>query len=375
MSTRSVLITGGAGFIGSHVADELIANGFRVRALDNLTPQVHGEARRRPAYLSPSVELIVGDVRDPEAVARSLEGMDAVIHLAAAVGVGQSMYDIEHYTSVNNIGTAVLMEAVVKRKVRRLVVASSMSVYGEGLFRDADGGVREASSRTLAQLRRGDWEVMDDRGRRLEPVPTPETKSVTLESIYALSKYDQERMCLVLGRACDVPTVALRFFNVFGTRQALSNPYTGVLAIFASRLLNGNRPLVFEDGNQQRDFVAVADVARACRLALESEAASGHVLNIGSGRPRTIVEIARKMAEVVGKPDLAPEITGKYRMGDVRHCFADISLAKDVLAYEPRVPFDEGLADLSGWLVGQAGNATDRVADAKAELDARGLTL
>jgi len=375
MAIRSVLITGGAGFIGSHVADELIANGYRVRALDNLTPQVHGEGRRRPPYLASSVELIVGDVRNANDVARSLEGMDAVLHLAAAVGVGQSMYDVEHYTSVNNIGTAVLMEAVVKRRLKRLVVASSMSVYGEGLFRDAEGTIREARSRTLAQLRRGEWEVLDERGRHLEPVPTPETKGVTLESIYALSKYDQERMCLLLGRAYDVPTVALRFFNVFGTRQALSNPYTGVLAIFASRLLNGNRPLVFEDGNQQRDFVAVADVARACRLALESDTASGHVLNIGSGRPRTIVEIARKMAEVVGKPHLAPEITSKYRMGDVRHCFADISLARRIIGYEPRVAFDEGLAELAKWLVGQVGQAKDRVADAKAELDARGLTL
>lgn len=374
-SIRHVLITGGAGFIGSHLADELLARGYRVRALDNLTPQVHGESRQRPPYLAADVDLIVGDVRDGAAVERALDGVDAVFHFAAAVGVGQSMYDVAHYTSVNNGGTAVLMDQLIQRPVKRLVVASSMSVYGEGLYRDASGAARPARGRSLEQLRRGDWELADEQSRRLSPAATPETKSVSLESVYALSKFDQERMCLMLGRAYELSTVALRFFNVFGTRQALSNPYTGVLAIFASRLLNGNRPLVFEDGNQQRDFVSVRDVARACRLALETEAATGMVLNIGSGKPRPILEVARKMAEVIGSPHLVPEITGRYRMGDVRHCFADVSLARRVLGYEPKVGFDEGLAELAEWLTGQVGLATDRAADAKAELEARGLTL
>lgn len=373
MPIRTVLITGGAGFIGSHVADELIARGYRVRALDNLTPQVHGEGRRRPAYLAREVELQVGDVRDRAAVRRALDGVDAVFHFAAAVGVGQSMYDVEHYTSVNNAGTAIVCEALLERRVQRLVVASSMSVYGEGLVRDAQGSVRDGRSRSFEQLRRGEWELQDERGRHLVPVHTPETKSVNLESIYALSKFDQERMCLLLGRAYEIPTVALRFFNVYGTRQALSNPYTGVLAIFASRLLNGNRPLVFEDGNQQRDFVHVADVARACRLALERNDAVGRVINVGSGKAHSILDIARNMAEVIGKRHLVAEVTGKYRVGDIRHCFADIALARRVLAYEPQVPLGKGLAELARWLDGQV--ASDRVAEAKGELDARGLTL
>lgn len=377
MAMKNVLITGGAGFIGSHLADELLERGYRVRALDDLVPQVHGEGQRRPAYLHRDVELIVGDVRDAAAVDAALDGIDAVYHFAAAVGVGQSMYDVAQYTSVNNLGTAVLMERVIARKIRRLIVASSMSVYGEGLFRDADGRVCEAPrGRSLAQLRRAAWEVLDDRGRPLSPVATTETKTVTLESVYALSKYDQERMCLMLGRAYDIPTVALRFFNVFGTRQALSNPYTGVLAIFASRLLNDRAPLVFEDGNQQRDFVSVKDIATACRLALETEAATGMVLNVGSGRSRTINEVARKMAEVMGKPRLAPEVTARYRMGDVRHCFADIALARSVLGYEPKVAFDQGLAELVEYLKKTPGVvAKDRVAEMKAELEARGLTL
>ncbi|HVJ94708.1 MAG TPA: NAD-dependent epimerase/dehydratase family protein [Labilithrix sp.] len=372
---RSILITGGAGFIGSHLADELLARGYRVRALDNLTPQVHGASGKPPEYLASDVELVVADIRDSSAVTRALEGIDAVVHLAAAVGVGQSMYDVEHYTSVNNVGTAVLMERLIRRPVERLVVASSMSVYGEGLFRDADGGVCEVPSRTLEQLKRGEWELVDGQKRPLYPAPTPETKSVTLESIYALSKFDQERMCLMLGRAYGIPTVALRFFNVFGTRQALSNPYTGVLAIFASRLLNGGRPLVFEDGNQRRDFVSVHDVARACRLALEKDAAAGMVLNIGSGRSLTVAEIARKLGEVVEKSHLVPQITGQYRMGDVRHCFADISRASSVLGYAPEIGFDRGLSEVAQWLESQVGIAKDRVDEACAELEARGLTL
>jgi dTDP-L-rhamnose 4-epimerase len=373
MRRKQVLITGGAGFIGSHLADELIASGYRVRALDALLPQVHGESRTRPAYLHPEVELMVGDVRDREAVREALEGVDAVYHFAAAVGVGQSMYEVAHYTSVNNLGTAVLMEALIERPVQRLVVASSMSVYGEGLFRTPDGRLVPGTDRTLEQLQSGDWELRGANDEVLAPLPTPETKTPALSSVYALSKYDQERLCLITGRAYNIPTVALRFFNVYGPRQALSNPYTGVLAIFASRLMNGNAPLIFEDGLQQRDFVNVHDVARACRLAMEVRDAAGHVLNIGSGQAVTVRDVAKAIGEVMGKPHIRPAVTGKYRMGDIRHCFADITQACKVLGYEPQVEFQQGLAELAQWLEGQV--ATDRVAEARAELEARGLTV
>jgi dTDP-L-rhamnose 4-epimerase len=368
-----ILITGGAGFIGSHLADELLVHGYRVRALDNLAEQVHGPGASRPGYLSPEVELMEGDVRDPEAVRKALQGSDAVFHLAARVGVGQSMYEIERYTSVNNLGTAVLLEALIEMPVERLIVASSMSLYGEGLFRDADGNLVNGVERDRDQLRAHDWEVRDLHGRELIPLPTPETKTPNLSSVYALSKYDQERLCLMAGRAYNLPTVALRFFNVYGTRQALSNPYTGVLAIFASRLLNGNPPLIFEDGRQMRDFVHVSDIARACRLALEVPEASDQVLNVGSGRQYTVVEIARAMAEVLGREEIGPDITGNYRVGDIRHCFADITLARRVLGYEPTMPFEQGLIELASWLEGQV--ACDRVAEAREELAARGLTV
>jgi dTDP-L-rhamnose 4-epimerase len=371
--TAQVLITGGAGFLGSHLADHLLAHGYRVRALDNLAPQVHGDSRQRPAYLDPDVELIVGDVCDPHAVRRALAGVDAVYHFAAAVGVGQSMYEIAHYTRVNDLGTAVLLEALIERPVRRLVVASSMSLYGEGPYRTADGERRWVGERPLEQLRRADWEWRDEAGRPLIPVATPEDKAPALASVYALSKFDQERMCLMIGRAYGIPTVALRFFNAYGPRQALSNPYTGVLAIFASRLLNGNAPTIFEDGFQRRDFVSVYDVAQACRLALESPAAVGETFNVASGDVYTIRGIAERVAAALGRPGLQPEITGKYRVGDIRHCFADIGKARSVLGYRPRIALDDGLVELAEWLQGQA--AVDRVAEASAELAARGLTV
>jgi dTDP-L-rhamnose 4-epimerase len=371
--SKHVLITGGAGFIGSHLADHLLAHGYRVRALDNLALQVHGPDADRPVYLDREVELMVGDLRDRETVRRALAGVDAVFHLAAAVGVGQSMYQVEKYTSINNLGTAVLLEALMERPVERLVVASSMSLYGEGLYRAPDGTVHEGVERSLEQLKRGEWELRGPGGQALTPIPTPETKAPALPSIYALSKYDQERMCLLIGRAYEIPTVALRFFNIFGTRQALSNPYTGVLAIFAARYLNGKPPLINEDGYQQRDFVNVLDIAQACRRALEIPAAAGQVFNVGSGRRYTIREIAERMARVLGKEHLVPEITGKYRMGDIRHCFADITRARTTLGYEPCVTLEKGLVELASWLEGQV--AVDRVADAREELAARGLAV
>ena len=367
-----ILITGGAGFIGSHLGDELLQHGYEVRALDLLAPQVHGDRAQRPSYLNPEIELVRGDVRDPETVRRALRDIDAVYHFAAAVGVGQSMYEVERYTTINNVGTAVLLEALIQHPVQRLIVASSMSIYGEGAYRRPDGSLCMQAGRGREQLRRADWEPRDDDGGALEPVPTPEHKLPQLASVYALSKWDQEQLCLMIGAAYDIPTVALRFFNVFGTRQALSNPYTGVLAIFAARLLNGNQPLVYEDGGQMRDFVSVADVARACRLALEADGAAGRAINIGSGRAYTVQQVAGLLASALGSA-LMPEITRKYRVGDIRHCFADISRARQLLGYEPRVSLEEGLVELAAWMRGQA--ASDRVDQASAELAMRGLTV
>jgi dTDP-L-rhamnose 4-epimerase len=369
--SKRVLITGGAGFIGSHLSDVLLASGFAVRILDNLTPQVHGSNRDRPHYLNASAELMIGDVRDSQAVERALRNVDAVVHLAASVGVGQSMYDIASYVQVNDLGTAVLLEALSKHPVERLVVASSMSIYGEGLASRPDGEQVSPEERTTEQLRAGRWELRDRDGQILTPLATPESKQPSFSSVYALNKYVQERMALIIGKAYGISTVALRFFNVYGPRQALSNPYTGVLAIFASRLLNGHPPLVFEDGRQLRDFVHVHDVARACLLALQTTSAVDCVFNVGSGQSRTILSIASDLARVTGVSQLTPCVIGKYRTGDIRHCFADITRSRAQLGYAPRVAFEDGLAELADWLSNQV--ADDHVERATSELETRGL--
>ncbi|HVD49350.1 MAG TPA: NAD-dependent epimerase/dehydratase family protein [Gaiellaceae bacterium] len=360
-----ILVTGGAGFIGSHLGDELLRAGYAVRALDSLVEQVHGESQR-PEYLTDEIELIAGDVRNAEVVRGALEGIDSVVHLAARVGVAQSMYEPAEYAAANTAGTGVLLEALLEHPVRKLVVASSMSVYGEGAYEPAP-----AIGRTREQLERGEWEPRGPNGEELEPLPTPESKEPSLASIYALTKYDQERMCLLYGSAYDVPTVALRFFNTYGPRQALSNPYTGALAIFAARLLNGRPPLVYEDGAQLRDFVNVADVARACRLALEREGADGLPVNVGSGLGTSILEVAQRLARVLDKP-IEPELPGSFRAGDIRHCFADVTRAREALGFEAEVELEAGMTELGAWLEGQA--ATDRSDEAAAELDRRGLT-
>ncbi len=371
--SKKILITGGAGFIGSHLADELLRHGYHVRVLDSLSPQVHGEGGGRPDYLNREVELRVGHVEDAGAVDAALEDVDAVYHLAAKVGVGQSMYKIADYTRANNEGTSVLLEALVRNPVERLVVASSMSIYGEGLCRDSSGALMPGPSRSLKQLKTREWELQSPTGDALLPVPTPETKEPALSSIYALSKFDQERMCLLVGKTYGMPTVALRFFNVYGPRQALANPYTGVLAIFASRLLNNLPPAIFENGAQQRDFVNVHDIAQACRLALEVPGAADQVFNIGSGQHFTVCEVADRLARLLDKEHIGSEITQHYRVGDIRHCFADISRARSVLGYTPRVTFEEGLAELAGWLDGRI--AVNRGAEAHHELVSRGLTV
>ncbi|MBX5461599.1 MAG: SDR family NAD(P)-dependent oxidoreductase [Steroidobacteraceae bacterium] len=370
-SVDRILITGGAGFIGSHLADALLARGYEVRVLDSLDSQVHGDASHFPAYLARDVETLHGDVRNPRDVARALDGVDAVFHFAAAVGVGQSMYEIERYTDINNRGTAVLLEALLRNPVQKLIVASSMSVYGEGLYRAPSGHTCSPAPRSLASLKSARWDPVDEHGQALEPLPTPEDKPPAPESIYALSKYDQERMCLMFGRAYSVPALALRFFNVYGERQALSNPYTGVLAIFASRYLNGKPPIIFEDGRQKRDFVHVRDLAAGCVLALETSTARDAVFNLGSGRAYSVLEVAEHLGRVLGRTDLAPRVCGDYRAGDIRNCFADITRARTVLGYEPRVDLDSGLTELAGWLAGTS--CEDRTEAAANELRQRGL--
>ena len=366
---ETVLITGGAGFIGRHVARALIERGDRVRVLDDLIEQVH-PSRTRPAELDSDVELLVGDVRDEAMVMRAVTGVDSVIHLAAEVGVGQSMYAVDRYTSVNDYGTAVLFQQLIDNPVRRVVTASSMSIYGEGLYRTEGGELMEEVVRGHRNPD-GSWDPLDPQGRPLVPAPTPESKRPALASVYAIGKYVQERLTLTLAPAYGMEGTALRLWNVYGPGQALSNPYTGVLAIFASRLLNGRPPMIFEDGQQRRDFVHVSDIARAFLLALDKPEANGQVFNIGSGEERTVQQVAELQAASMGRPDLKAEITHKARIGDIRHCIPDLTFAREVLGYETRQDFAEGLAELAEWVARQ--EAEDRVVEAREELEMRGL--
>lgn len=371
--SKRVLITGGAGFVGSHLADGLLRAGHAVRILDNLTPQVHGN--RVPDYLAPDVELILGDVRDPMKVSRALKGVAAVFHFAAAVGVGQSMYEINRYVSINTQGTAELLQVMLdtKQMPEKLVVASSMSIYGEGRYQCSLCGRRSAPRvRTTTELKSGCWEIKCSHcSGELRPIPTDEEKPSETNSIYALSKRDQEELCLIFGRTYGVPVTALRFFNIYGTRQALSNPYTGVAAIFASRLINNQPPLVFEDGLQMRDFVSVYDIVRANILAMQSDQANGEIINIGCGKSITIIQVAQLLARALGK-EIEPVITHKYRAGDIRHCYADIAKARTLLGYESQISHEAGFQELAEWLADK--HAEDKAETMLSELTAFGLT-
>jgi dTDP-L-rhamnose 4-epimerase len=365
----TVLITGGCGFIGRHVATELIDNGYDVRVLDSLVDQVHGE---QAAPMPEGVECIVGDVRDNAAVRRALDGVDKVIHLAAEVGVGQSMYEIARYVGANDLGTAVLLEEMIDRPVGTIVVASSMSVYGEGLYRDPNGRIHDRVRRKAATAGPGRWNPLDEDGAPLTPVRTDEEKPVDLASIYALTKYMQERAVLLFAEAYKRQAVALRLFNVFGPGQALSNPYTGVLANFGSRLANDERPIVFEDGQQRRDFVHVRDVALAFRLALDkADQAEGHTFNVGSGHSYAISDVAERLADAMGKPHLKPDIVGKVRSGDIRNCFADTSKATEILGFKPRFLLEDCMLELAAWATGTS--SVDRGAEMRRQLEQRGL--
>jgi dTDP-L-rhamnose 4-epimerase len=348
-----VLVTGGAGFIGSYLVDALIEKGYDVRVFDSLEAQVHGGERQPPPYLNPAAELVVGDVRDRPALKEALDGVSAVFHYAAAVGVGQSMYQIHRYVETNALGGATLLDILANERhgVQKLVVASSMSVYGEGQYECDVCGVAYPQLRPDEQLRERQWEMLcPSCGGEVRPLPTDEEKPLHPTSIYAVTKRDHEEMFLCFGRAYEIPTVALRFFNVYGPRQALSNPYTGVAAIFSSRLLNDQPPVIYEDGQQSRDFIHVTDIVRASLLAMESSAGDYEVFNVGTGRPLSVLAIARVLIDSLADGRMEPQIVGKYRRGDIRHCFANIGKIKDKLGFVPQVSFEDGVSDLLAWV-------------------------
>lgn len=372
--SKRILVTGGAGFIGSHTVDELINRGHRVRVFDNLEPQVHGDAQELPSYLNPEAEFVLGDVRDQDSIRRAIDKIEVVLHLAAVVGVGQSMYKIHRYVDINSLGTANLLDILANEKhsVERLIVASSMSIYGEGAYTCASCGIVCPNLRQVDQLRNREWEMKCPRcGSIVEPAPTREEKPLSPASIYAISKRDQEEMCLAVGKAYKIPTVALRYFNTYGPRQALSNPYTGVAAIFSSRILNLEAPIIFEDGLQSRDFVHVSDVAQANVSAIEKDKVNYEVLNVGTGRAQTVLDMAHTLAKTLGV-QVMPRIEQRFREGDIRHCYAGISKTQNVLDFSPKVTFENGIAELARWVNEQ--ESVDKVEQAMIELEQRSLT-
>lgn len=348
----NVLVTGGAGFIGSFIVDELVRKGHRVRIFDSLVDQVHNG--KIPEHLNKNAEFIQGDLKNKSALANSLKNIDYVFHKAAEVGVGQSMYEISRYVEANALGTGNLFDIIVndkkiKEKIKKIIVAASMSPYGEGMYSCKNCGIVDSRPRSEENMENKIWELSCQKCETpLNPVPTLETKLLDASSVYAITKKFQEEIALNIGKAYGIPTVALRYFNVYGPRQSLSNPYTGVAAIFMSRLKNNQQPLIFEDGNQKRDFVSVHDVVQANMLTMEKNEANYDSFNVGSGQPITIKQIAKTVARLCNK-DLEPIITNNYRKGDIRHCFADITKIKKKLGYEPKITFEDGMKELIGW--------------------------
>lgn len=367
-----MLITGGAGFVGSHLADALLLAGCEVRVLDSFERQVHSGTS--VAGLRTGYEVLRGDILDNIAVARALSDVDVVFHFASAVGVGQSMYEAARYTHTNAVGTATLLEQILAKrsKIERLILASSMSLYGEGDYSCGGCGFdQQTVSRTEVQLERKQWDPFCSRcGSTLEPRPTREEAPLRPTSIYALTKRYQEDMSLIFCRTYSIPIVALRFFNVYGTRQSLANPYTGVIAMLTSQLLSRSKPILFEDGAQSRDFIHVSDVVAANLLAMRSNAAVGEIINVGSGVRSQLVSIAHLLAKSL-RSSLEPVVSGSFRVGDIRHCWADISKARAILKFEPSVSLDDGIQELVEWT--RNSEAIDNVPKAMGQLTRYGL--
>lgn len=366
------LVTGGAGFIGSFLVDELVKRKHKVVIYDVLDKQVH--LGKVPYYLNKKAKFIQADIRDYNKLKKTIidENIDIIYHLAAKVGIGQSQYQIKEYIDVNVGGTSNLLDILVNHKtnVKKLIVASSMSTYGEGIYFCKKCKLEfQPGLRSKDQLDKNIWEILCPKcGNLVKPQLTPETAEQICHSIYALSKKVQEEMCLIVGKTYNIPTVALRFFNVFGPRQSLSNPYTGVAAIFMSRIKNNKPPVIFEDGLQTRDFVYVTDVVQACLLALKPQA-NYQVYNVGCGKPIRILDVAKTISKGY-KKNIEPEIRNKYRKGDIRHCIADISKIKQ-LGFIPKVNFEDGIRKLVFWA--KTAEAKDFYEQAEKELKEKGL--
>ncbi|MDO8297968.1 MAG: NAD-dependent epimerase/dehydratase family protein [Caulobacter sp.] len=351
-----VLITGGAGFIGSHLAAALIGRGHAVTALDTLSPQIHGDIGEAAMQVAlPGVTLVKGDVRDRDLLARLLAGHDAIVHLAAETGTGQSMYEIERYVDVNTRATGLLLDLIVnaEKKPSRVVVASSRAIYGEGAGQCPTHGVVYPGARSVEDMSAGVFEPRCPRcGAECSLTATPEDAPARPSSVYGLTKLDQELMVLMCCESVDVPAIALRYQNVYGPGQSLKNPYTGILSIFSTAILSGQPIRVFEDGEESRDFVHVADVVQATVLAIEAPASATGVFNVGAGEAVSVLEVTRALAASYDR-EAEVVVTGEFRKGDIRHNVADLTRIRQALGFEPKWSFERGLKTFTDWVQGQ----------------------
>ncbi len=352
MVSKKILVTGGAGFIGSHLVDRLITDGYNVVVLDNLEGQVHNGTL--PVYFNKRATFIRGDVRDYKTFLRALTNVQMVFHLASRVGVAQSNYEIKDYVEANVGGMANLVDIAVNHKnaIQKIIMTASMTSYGEGNYACKTCGVVRPDLRQKEQLNKGDWELKcPNCQKNVTPIAIQENDKINNNSVYALTKNTQEELLKLVGTIYKIPFVSLRCFNVYGPRQSLSNPYTGVTAIFISRLKNNAIPVIYEDGKQTRDFISVYDVVDALVKSMETTRANNEIINIGSGKPTPIKDIAENLAKLMGKKPKI-DITHEYRVNDIRHCFADIKKASQLLQWQPKVSLNDGLKELISWSEG-----------------------
>jgi dTDP-L-rhamnose 4-epimerase len=370
---KNVLISGGAGFIGCNLAVALASRKYRVTVLDNFSAQIHGDSTVIfPAELE--IQILKGDVRSREDWLRSLVNQDVVVHFAAETGTGQSMYRIERYMGVNVLGTANLLELLANEphSVKKILVASSRAIYGEGKYHCDEHGSIYPSSRAEADMLSGDFAVKCPACKRdVALLPTDEGSRIHPSSVYGISKQTQEQLFMTVAQSLRIPSVALRYQNVYGPGQSLLNPYTGILSIFSTRIRNGAPLSIFEDGNESRDFIYIDDVVEATRMAIESDAADYEVFNVGTGTRTDVLSVARRLCSALGGRS-AIEVSGKFRVGDIRHNFADVSKIQARLGFFPKVQFEEGIRRFAAWVTAQPVPA-DRFDDSIEELRRRGL--
>ncbi|MGY8987251.1 MAG: SDR family NAD(P)-dependent oxidoreductase [Flavobacteriales bacterium] len=350
---KNILITGGAGFIGSRLCEKLYNKGYNITVLDNLSEQIHGTTESSLfKKIKGKCTFIKGDVRNKEDWKTSIKGQEIIVHFAAETGTSQSMYEVEKYNDVNIMGTAHLLEILVntKHSVKKMIVASSRAIYGEGKYNCKIHGDQYPLQRNETDMEKGQFNPKCDIcNSELNLVATDENSKIHPSSIYGINKQQQEQMVMLLGDSLGIPAVAFRYQNVFGPGQSLSNPYTGILSIFSTRLLNGNNLDVYEDGLESRDFVYIEDVVDATILGIEKEQANGEVFNIGSGIATTVKEVAESLKKFYNS-DITISISGKYRLGDIRHNYADLNKAKNLLGFTPKYNFQKGISEFVNWV-------------------------